>query len=366
MKKYSYLTFGILALLSLIPPVDIQLKNPAFSYWLWTIIIAGFFGIWTIFIKTNFWVRAIAIGGFINCFFGALPYICFTSYVSLVLCCYFYIACCRVEDWKLLFKGIQTIVLLNTLLMILEFFHKDTLMNLDQSYTTNFGVLGHHMQMGSFSVIIGALLLPLTSLNILFPIMTGIFCKSSWAFLCAGAGLVLLRLSVGKKDALWILGAFLAIALVWASLTGKFHANFDGVQSGRGATWKESIILTHINHKDLTGWGIGTFKDIFYQITEMPTNPIFNTHPIGYRAAHNFIIELIFEVGWPATGCLLFGLGWLFAALWRNKLYLLASGEVMMVMDGLVHFPDRMMQTVPLIIIFLAYCTVCLERKRYA
>ena len=90
MKIYSYFAILVFTLLALIPSVDIVIKNPPSHYWPWMIVIAGFLGVFTLFIKTSWPVRVIAIVGFIHCFFSAIPYVSFTSYVSLVACCYFY------------------------------------------------------------------------------------------------------------------------------------------------------------------------------------------------------------------------------------------------------------------------------------
>ena len=358
MKIYSYIAFIIFVLLALIPPIDIQLKNPAYPYWLWMILTAGFFGLFTIFIKTNIFVKIVAIGGFINCFFGALPYVSFTSYVSLVLCCYFYICCSRIEDWKLIFRAIQTLVILNSLLIVLEFFHKDNLMDWGETYIQNFGVLGHHMQMGSFAVVVSALLLSFSKLNIIFPIAVAVFCKSSWTFIAAGSGIFVYLIHKNKDLAAMVIVIFAFIFSIWAIKDSKIYANMPGPESGRSSVWLKAVELTHNNHKDITGWGIGSFKEIFYQIAN------FKSHPIGYKTAHNFIVQLVFEVGYPATGCLLFGLGWLWWALWRARNYYLCSGLTMICMDGLVHFPERMMQSLPLIIVFLAYCTFSLRKDK--
>ena len=358
MKIHSYIAFFILTILALIPPIDIHLSNPSYPYWLMLVLTAAFFGVFTLFIKTNNVVRIVAIGGLINCFLGLSPLIGFTSYLSLVFCCYFYILCTRIEDWSLIFKGIQSLVIVNAILLIMEFFHRDTLLDFGQTYINNFGVIGQHMQMGSFAVVISALLLSFSKINILFALAVAIFAKTSWTFLCAGVGIIVYVHHLSKKASAWAMIIFMLIFSLWIS-TGKFQENTSPEHSSRKSVWVKSIQLTNDNHKNLTGWGIGSFKDVFHSIAFVG-----DAHPVIYREAHNFIIQLIWEIGYPLTGCLLFGLGWLFLALWRSKLYLLASGLSMIFMDGLVHFPDRMVQTVPLIIVFLAYCTVSLRKAR--
>lgn len=352
MKPYTIISFVLLVALSLIPPIELVLKNPENSWWLWMIVTAGFFGIFTIFIKTNIFVRFIAIAGLINCFFSVSPYISFTSYCSLVLCCYFYICCTRIEDWSLVFKAATTIMLLNAFLMIMEFFGKDTLMDWGLSQTQNFGVIGHHMQMASLAVIIGAFLLTAGKINILFTFMAALFTKSSWSFLCSCVGFIIIMRKL-RWAAILLVAIFMVIFGIWSLHTHKIQENFND-KSGRVVIWEKSFYLA--SKRPWLGWGIGTYKDVFFPVSRLTCVP--------WKTAHNFIAELSFEVGYPLTICVLFVLGYLSLILIRKKLWSLLAGLVMMFMDALVHFPDRMMQTVPLIIIFLAFCTVCLRKVR--
>ncbi len=344
MKPYTITSFVLLVLLSLVPPIEFVLKNPEHPTWLWMIAIAAFFGMYTLFIKTDIFVKIIAIAGFLNCFFSVSPYISFTSYCSLILCCYFYICCTRIEDWSLVFKAAQSILLLNTLLLVLEFFHKDTLMDWGQNYINNYGILGHHMQMGSFAVIISALLLSFSKINIIFPLAVAVFCNSSWSFISAGIGVFVYFSTRDKKFAIYIL---VLIAILFGLYNIKSHKIQENLNhtSGRIEVWEKSFELG--NKRPLTGWGIGTYKEVFFPLSRMTCVP--------WKTAHNFIAELDFEVGHVFTACLLFGLGWLAFALFQRKLWIVLSGLAMIFCDALVHFPDRMIQTVPIIIIFLAY-----------
>src|ERR1700674_4212273 len=96
-RIYPYFVLLIICFLAVIPPIDWFIENPPNDKWLWMIAISGFLGFLTLFIKTNWYVRIIAIGGFINCFFSSIPYLSFTAYVLLVGCCYFYIVCERIN-----------------------------------------------------------------------------------------------------------------------------------------------------------------------------------------------------------------------------------------------------------------------------
>lgn len=340
-----------MVVLGLIPPIDCFVRNPPNEYWILMILIAGFFGLFTIFVKTEVWVPVIAIVCFLNCFFSSIPYVSFTSYVNIILCCYLYIVCSKIEDWDFLFKGAQTIVILNILLIVMALFHKDNLMNLGMFHVEHFGSIGQHMQMASFSVILTSLLLIFNKWNIFFPFILSFVCNSVWTLVTVGVGATFYCFKFSKTIASWCVLLFCVLTFVMLLQHNKVIANLDK-NSGRLTVWEKSIELA--NQRPLTGWGIGSYKDLFPSLSGMKCIP--------YRTAHNFIVQLIFEVGYPLTGCLLFALGCLLFRLFISEQWLLLSGLSMIITDALVHFPDRMIQTVPLIILFLAYTRFILRR----
>lgn len=350
-KLYNLIAFAIVVSLALIPPIDFVIRSPKSEYWLWWVIIAAFMGLFTLYLKTSPVVKFIAVAALINCFFSTIPYVSFTSYISVVLCCYFYIVCSKIDEWTFISKTLQCLSLLIVLLMTMQLCHKDSLLNFGLFHMEHYGQLGQHMQMGSFAVVLGSLLVQFNKANILFPLALAIVCHSSWSFLAALCGIVCYAFSKSKGMAISILIIGLLIFAGWSIKQGKYAENLSG-HASRMETWKRSIKLA--NEKPLTGWGIGTYKDLFPPLSRMDSIP--------YKTAHNSIIQLIFEVGYPLTGCLLIALGWLIWRLSTSNQPLLLAGLVMLLVDSLVHFPDRMMQAVPLLILFFAYSSFVLRR----
>lgn len=252
----------------------------------------------------------------------------------------------KIDNWDIVFKCLQTILFLDLLIFFMQEIHHDTLLNFGLKDVVHFGTLGQHMQMGSFGIIIIAILINFCKFNIFLGFLYSIFCQSCWSFLCAGVGFIFIFFYKDYKIGLLILGIIASIFIIWGICEHK-ESNI----SGRLPVWERSIHL--INEHPFIGWGPGTFKDLFLPLSRMSSD---------WREAHNFIIQLCFEVGYPATGCILFGLGSLAWALYCKSLWIPLSGLVMMITDALVHFPDRMIQTVPLIVIFLAYCSFCLRK----
>lgn len=353
MKIYSYFAIFIFTCLALIPSIDIAIKNPPSNYWPWMIIIAGFMGMFTLFIKTSWPVRVIAIVGFTHCFFSAIPYVSFTSYVSLVGCCYFYIICSKITDWSIVFKAIQAIVFLNILFMVMQYFHKDGVLNFGHHDIEQYGTIGYHMWMASFGTILGAILLPFSMTNLFFSFGVAVFVHSTWTFLCASVGTAVYFLHRDRNKAAVLLIILCVLFLGWAIADQKIIENMN-THSGRLGVWEQSIRLT--NEHPWKGWGIGTYKDLFFGLSGL--------HCMEWKTAHNFIIQLFFEIGYPLTALILFGLGLYARLLYKHEQWAALAGFSMIVMDALVHTPDRFINMVPLIVVFLAYTRHSLWQTR--
>lgn len=343
---YAILACLIAVTLAVIPPIDFVIMNPQGKYWLWMVMLCACAGIGTLFIKTDWVVKVIAVDGLVNCFYSSLPYVSFTSYVSLVLCCYLYIMASRITDWGIIFKGLQVVVLLDLLIFLMQAIHHDPLLNFGLRDVRHFGTLGQHMQMASFGVVISSLLISFMSINFIVPFLFAFFCHSSWGFLSAGVGMAIMTLKYNKYCALVFVCLLVISALAWS-----LHEHKVTTISGRLPVWQKSIHLA--NEHPWVGWGIGSFKDLFLPISRMTSQ---------WKEAHNFILQLCFEVGYLRTGALLLGLGWLCWSLFKRNQWLLLSGLSMLLTDALVHFPDRMLQTVPMLVLFFAYTKCTLKR----
>lgn len=351
MKIQSFFALIIFVALSLIPPINFIIHNPPLEYWLWMVIIAGFFGVFTLFLNTHWVLKATALSVFVNCFFSSIPYLSFTSYVMIIACCYFYVLCTKITDWSIIFNALQSVLILNILFLFMQFIGHDPLLNFGMFHMEHYGILGQHMQMSSFIVIISSLLVMVNKWYMLAPLVLSLFCHSSWSFISVGVGIFVYLFSIHKKLAIYVALSFMVLFIIWIIKDHKISENLNK-ESGRLVVWQRSIELS--NKKPWFGWGAGTFKDIFPPISQLKCIP--------YRNAHNLFIQFLFEFGYPLTICLVVGLGCLIFNIYRLKLWLPLSGICMLLSDSLIHFPDRMIQTVPLIIIFLAYTQFQIRR----
>jgi hypothetical protein len=351
-KAYSYLVSIPIVLFSLVPAIKFYIPLPRKDLWFWYVLIAGFLGVYTLFLKTNIFLKIIAVGSFINCFFSAAPYLSFTAYISLVACCYFYVLCSKIKDWKTVFEILQVILLMNIFLIFMQGINKDTLLSFGIERIVPLGIIGQSMQMGSLSVILAAILISFNPLNFILSFLVGLCTNSQWSLLCTGVGFYCYFFSKNKRIALIVLLVVILLFSVLVIKQGKLGNLND---RGRVGIWKETIRLA--NEKPIEGWGIGTYKHIFHPLMTYKRVKM-------YKTAHNDFFQVLFELGYPGLLVMISLFAWLAYSLFRAKEYLCLSGWVMIATDMQVHFPMRCIQMVPIIILFIAYCVYRLEEKK--
>lgn len=354
MKKIiPYLVFPFLIFLALIPPINFFVTRPENDAWYMIVLIMAYAGVFILFIKTDWFIKVIAIWSLALCFICASPLTAFTSYFSVIVCCYLYLLCRQIQDWSIIFKTFQTLLFLNVIVMIMQMTGHDSLLNFGLGHSiTGYGIVGQHMQMGSFSIVLSAVLLPFSLWNLVFPFVTAIFCNSSWTLLTAGIGVFMLIDIRSKKWARVFLVGSLLIAFIYALKTGKIDQNI-GPENGRWTIWMQS--LKWANKHPWVGYGAGTYKLLFPSF--------YLTKAIPYKTAHNWLIQIIFEMGYPFALFLLSLIGRLGYRLWCAKESICLIGLVMILIDMEVHFPERMLQTVGILICFFAYCQTKLQRQ---
>lgn len=365
MKKiWLYLVLTTLIFLAVIPPINFFISRPENDLWFVMVLMMGFFGFYTIHIKTNTFVPIIAIGSLALCVLCGSPLIALTSYFSIVLCCYLYIFAQRITDWQTVFKFFQTLLFLNAFILGLQFFGKDTLLNFGLGKNLNtYGIIGQHMQMGSFSVVLSAILLQVNPMYLLFPLFTAIFCLSAWTLavvICATA-IITWPKSKNLARAILLIGGM--AFLVYAFHNGKFESNIKP-NNGRLMIWKTSLQIA--NKHPWVGWGPGTYKVLYPPLSRQKLYPggFGDPNNIPYRTAHNWIVQMVFEMGYPFTAFILFIILWIGYGLYKVRDFNCLAGLTMIFLDGLVHFPDRMLQTVGMVIIFIAFCIFRLMGSR--
>ncbi len=332
--------------LACVPFIDFRLVAPP-QWWPFILTLTGLLGMIVLFMRVSLVIKGVALLGLISCFFSKVPYLSFNAYFSIVICCYFYIGAIRMESWAPTFKMLKALLLLNGMLIVAQFFSDDRMLNFGLKEISTFGVVGQHMQEASFLVILSAFLIQIHPGFLAIPILAAFFCNSTWALCCLAVGIWVYFPSKQWKG----IAVFLMICMIiMGIMTGKFEANLaDG---NRLNAWIRSIEI--LNEYPWTGWGPGTFKVIFQLKQEFVSVP--------WKTLHNCWLQFAFETGYPMFSLLcavVLGICYRIAGN-RNLL----AGFLMIACNMLVHFPTRMIQSVLLIILFLAYCDSHSQKKR--
>jgi len=350
MRKFlSYTLPFIVSFFALVPVIQFYLLPPPFNFWPMMIVLTAFLGMLICFLDTNVFIKAISVLSFAICFFSSSPYLSFNQYCSIVACCYLYIGLARMGSYDLMFKCLYSVLIVNSIMLGVQLLNNDTLLNFGMTSIASYGVIGQHMQMGSFSVVLAACLSIIHPAFWLFPIVVGLICNSAWTIFCAYAG-ILLSARTWKVRVIAIVVFALAIMVV---VNGNKVQQAFGGESGRIMIWTESIRL--LNERPLTGWGPGMYKYIFPALSGVTGVP--------WKTAHNDFIQMAFELGYPLFALLMIGWLWVLIKMKRKKQTVFVVGFIVISLDMLVHFPARMIQCVPLIIFFFAFHDGLLRRK---
>lgn len=369
MKNYLEYIAGLsMCIMALLPPMYFKVSAPG-EYWPWFVFISGFLGFYLLFIDVSYWVKAIAMGGFISCFFSSAPVISFNAYFSLIVGCYFFLLCNKLQDFKIIFKLLQTLLYINVFIMFMQFIGKDVLLNFNVP-TGCYGSVGQHMQTASFSVILSAALISFNPVNIMFVFFSSAFCKSVGGFISGIIGFMfILKMKLSRTNfiIMSIFGVILSTG--WLIYSGKFIENIS-LGGARLGIWVELIKQT-MHYNPIKGFGIGTFQHLFPSLCKI-SNVYEIRHSIAWKTAHNCWLEIYYETGLIG---LLFSLSYFFYLIinliklinnniLKNESIFCLAGLFMVGSNMMVHFPTRMIQCVLIIIFFIAYCERIIQDGR--
>ena len=357
----SYIVGITLCILGLFPPLYLAIRPPH-ELWLWMVVLCGFAGFYTLFMKVDPVVKIVAVGGFVSCFYSNVIFISFTAYTHLIIACYFYILCRTIKDHAIVFKLLQCLLVINVFFFLMQFMGHDVLLNFKSQ--TCFGVVGQYMQSASFSVVLAATLLPYQKMNIFFPLFTSWFCNSVGAFLCFVIGTTEYFFRSDNKKLIYkAMASLLVIFFAWLWFSGKFTENMN-MNTGRMGAWVRTLKMIVFDRVDgsinwghiLIGWGLGTYKGVFASLGNMGGLP--------WKTAHNCWLQIFFETGLVGLMTALTYSGYLVVNLfhlYRRKILkdqarACLAGFMMIAVNMMFHFPTRMIQTVLMIIFFISYC----------
>lgn len=360
MKKHIPLIALIpLTILALTPPLTFKLDCTINSLvWLWAVFFSGFLAFAFLYQRVSVWLKLLVIWLYISCFLSTAPYMSFTMYWSAIFCAYYYLLCTKIEDWSLVRKAIQSLFFFIVLLIIMQLFGKDTLLNFNMKQACVLGTIGNYMILGSFVCVLSPFLLK-SWLNWVVLVIVALISGSSGTLLAIMSGVGVLVWMRFKRARIWLLACLLAIPCLVAYKTGDFAVFAD---SGRFPIWKRTV--EKIAERPL-GYGIGTTKillPLFTRDLESSKATVGewdyeNTkgNTLAWRRVHNSWLQFPFEVGIP--GFILM-MGWLVSIAMKCKDKLKIAGMAIVSVCMITAFPDRIVQGVLIMLAFLAYCGI--------
>ena len=344
-KLIPFIALVPLVLLALTPPFNFQLDCTFNSLlWLWAVLASGFLSFVFMYQKVSVWLKLFVVWAFTSCFLSAAPYISFTMLFTVIACAYYYALCKKITDWSMVRKAIQGIFFLITLLIIMQLFGKDTLLNFNMKTPVILGTIGNRMILSSFVCVLAPFLI-VNPLNWIPIILVSFISYSSGAVLAILLGLGTYVWKIYKNGKYMCL-ALIGLAIAFALFTGDF-ATFAS-KAGRRQVWEETIELTL---KRPLGYGIATYRVLFPHLC---SKEIRDQQPgREWARAHNDFLQIPFEVGIPG---LILLIGWIVSIVRKVRNPLKLAGLAILVGTMSCQFPTRMGQSVLIILAYLAYC----------
>jgi len=352
-KILSYIVGSIIVGFCLLPHININLMAPG-EWFQYLVYLFGFASVAILYFKINWFIRLLPAFCLINAMMSYVPLLSMIAWMQITVCCYFYVLCCRVKHFDIIFKMIQSVLVFTVILYIMKLFGQEPIANFgDNQY---FGTNGQHMQSASLTIILTAVLISHSRWNLGIPLLAVVICNSLGALISAVIGvLIFLKNRVfSRKEFNTIFVLSLVLIISTLGFTGKFVQNIN-MGNSRILTWINTLRLC--TEYPFFGWGIGTFKVLF---------PIYGKieFAIPWKTTHNDYLQLLFEMG--LTGMVFF-LAFctdliykmrklIHRTISKDKAFYACIGLAMIATNMLYHFPTKMIQAVPLIIFFLAYC----------
>lgn len=398
------------------PVIDYRIPMLVNSWhWLFIVVAAALFGFYLLQTKLHPALKILVVYLFVNCFFSQVPYLGFNSYIVVVFGFYFYLLVQKTEK-DILLRWIETAFWIQVCLSIFQIADMDKLLCFDRAFeldettlqikpiTTDipkyvmFGTVMQYMRYASLlAVMTPFLLLRDKRYLILIVILCALSSSSTFALsLIAGAFVYIILKSrawektripsvfcgsfIRKKpqhNTAFLILFCLAIVVSYAAYDwGSFRGAIIPSNGGRLITWLvilKTWVMDTAHSIKVDPWGLtGPINWQWFFLghgadTFLPLFPIYKHDPNPFPQAHNSWFQMLWEIGSIGTGLAFWYLGSLIRRLYRIHAFFLIAGLVCIGTNMFFAFPDRMMQTIFLLIGFFSICEIAIkQRSEYA
>lgn len=348
----------IICLLALLPNGDFRipiLTNT--GLWFYAIIIFSWLALVFCNLRVSPAVKFILIFMFFNAVLSKAPYISLTCYMVLIAVAYIYACCLHMKSFEFVISGVQLVFLLTFMILMLQFLGYDKLLNFARDEATFLGTIGNKMMTGSFLLSLSPFLI-IANIWYLIPVLClALFLKSYGTVLILGLTISIYIFIKFKKIRIMAVALVIAAFIICAP---RVKAHLTG--GGRITCWKKTVEL--MLKRPLFGYGIGTYKVLFpvlgadYRYGKTMEWEYYGTkgNLHCWRQAHNAFLQIGFEAGLVVLSVIIMYLAFLLYHLFITKRIDLVTGIIVTILNMSIFFPTRMIQSVLLIVLFLAIC----------
>jgi hypothetical protein len=372
----SYFCAGVISLLAIAPQIDYHIYVMVNSFhWLYMVIVAVFLGFYLCTRKVPMLIKLIVTYIMLTCFISEVPYVSFNAYVLVVAAIYMYLLL-QECNFDIIIGALEAVFWTQLLFATLRYLGMETLMSFGDKEKIFWGTIFQHMRFSSLLCLLAPFLLVRTKWYLVPLSFAVVMTQGNGFALALGAGALIWTI-LSFRQCVYKEGRILMFILIGLVLLAGAVTVYLGRDSwrvafaeGRVPVWgviaKSWCFDTHINFH---GFGsplnpavqTGPFSWKLYFFghgldTFLPLFPYYKYDPYPFPQAHNSWLQYLWELG--LIGFVL--IAWygvnLVKRLLNNGRAIETAGCVIIATIMLFHFPDRMTQTMGLMIAYIAMC----------
>ena len=388
-KTLSHILGFFLAALIVHPAIDYRIPMLVNSWhWLFIVVMSALLGFQLLQTSIHPALKTLSVYLFVNAFFSQVPYLGFNSYIVTVFGFYFYLLAQKTEN-EIMLRWIETAFWVQVCLSIFQLADMDKLLCFDRAFeldettlqvkpiTTDipkfvmFGTVMQYMRYASLLAVMAPFIIMRDKRYlILIVLLCGLTSSSTFALSLVAGAAVYFGLKVKNwKTFFFIHGPILLLAagLYAAWDWGSFRGAIIPSNGGRLITWLvilKTWVMDTAHSVKVDPWGLTgpiNWQWVFLghgADTFLPLFPIYKHDMNPFPQAHNSWFQMLWEIGSIGTGLALWYLGSLVVRLYKCRLFLLLGGLACFGVNMFFAFPDRMMQTIFLMIYYFAFCEI--------
>lgn len=367
-KSLSVLLGLVSCLLIIAPPIPMNVPLIINTFnWCYLVVVAGFLGCLITQFSFPRELKILAVYLLASSFLSQAPYLSFNAYVVVTICFYFFWAARRM-DIELFLRFIVGAFILECVLTALQLVGKDTMLSFNNNKSIFMGTVMQYMRYASLLAVMTPFLVLKNKWYLLPIIVLCVISQSSSFALALSAGVTtyaLLQLKVCEDRLMVILWGVTFGTLYALYDWGSFRGAILPENGGRLISWLvilKTWCLDTSRAVLIDPWSItGPFNLQWFLFghgmdTFLPLFPVYKHDMNPFPQAHNSWLQFLWEIGLVGFSLVTIYCINLFRRLYRAKETLLFSGGVMICVNMFFTFPDRMTQTILLLVAYLAVC----------